>query len=293
MGPLDRTRALSLVVTLALALAISPCAGFEPPVPWSQHGSAVATVLQVPSALAESLLPEEVQADPQFAVKSSMGGSTTTGSFYLASYDDSSSVTYNELIVSSGKITFAPAAGATEAVEKKDTSTVTGNLRGGSRPSSSYSGGWLSNVYVDDQNALEAGKEVWGIDKKMAVFNRTLAEDGVTRTVRVTDPDSAALIVAVTYLESPGKAFPMSSDQTTLSVSLDGTNQVLYSVTGEDFRVQVVDSGILFDVPAESPLYGLLGQGGVDSGVTVASTSLLNNCTMDMEAPSVAGQVAT
>ena len=146
---------------------------------------------------------------------------------------------------------------------------------------------------MDDQNALEAGKEVWGIDKKMADFNRTLAEDGVTRTVRVTDPDSAALIVAVTYLESPGKAFPMSSDQTTLSVSLDATNQVLYSVTGEDFRVQVVDSGILFDVPAESPLYGLLGQCGVDSGVTVASTSLLNNCTMDMEAPSVAGQVAT
>ena len=27
------------------------------------------------------------------------------------------------------------------------------------------------NIY---QNALEAGKEVWGIDKKMAVFNRKL-----------------------------------------------------------------------------------------------------------------------
>ena len=245
--------------TLLAFSVVFPSLAFEPPVPWSQHGSAVATIIKVPTSLASSLLPEEVRSDSQFEIKSSLKGSTTTGSFYLAEYDTSSSVTYNELIVSSATLNFAPAA----AVAGSNTnSNGTGNSS-----TTSYSGGWLSNVYVDDENALEAGKEVWGIDKKLAVFNRSLAADGQTRTVRVTDPDTGALIVAATYLEGGGAAFPWSSQETTLSVSLDGAGQVLYSATPENFRVAPVDSGIAFEIPPGSPLYGLLGDGGAASGV--------------------------
>ena len=40
--------------------------------------------------------------------------------------------------------------------------------------SSQMNGQPISNDINIYQNALEAGKEVWGIDKKMAVFNRKL-----------------------------------------------------------------------------------------------------------------------
>ena len=43
----------------------------------------------------------------------------------------------------------------------------------------------------------------------------TLADDGQTHIVRVTDPESGALIVAVTYLDTGGATFPMTSNQTT------------------------------------------------------------------------------
>ena len=43
----------------------------------------------------------------------------------------------------------------------------------------------------------------------------TLAEDRQTHIVRVTDPESGALIVAVTYLDNRGPTFPMTTNQTT------------------------------------------------------------------------------
>ena len=80
---------------------------------------------------------------------------TCFSAFFLfsVSYDASSSVTYNELIVSCGTISFNPST----SVNNLDapSSATAGSSRNvwsqGDESSRSYSGGWLSNVYVDDQ----------------------------------------------------------------------------------------------------------------------------------------------
>lgn len=88
----------ALSVTGFLATVLSAAAAFEPPLPWTQHPEATATILEVPEETSMSLLSEEEQAIFTISPKRQWG-STSTGSIFLSQYQNSSSVAYNELIV--------------------------------------------------------------------------------------------------------------------------------------------------------------------------------------------------
>jgi acetoacetate decarboxylase len=108
-----------------------------PPAPWQLQGYAIQTLHLVEIDRIRSLIP------PQLEIVAVLPGKTL-GSIYISEYQSGSVLTYNELIV-------APAL-------VKHHRQV---------------GGWISHIYVDNLDSVAGGREIWGLPKEMAEFNRS------------------------------------------------------------------------------------------------------------------------
>jgi hypothetical protein len=106
-----------------------------PSPPWTLAGEAFVAMRAVPSQVARSLLPKELQLVQVVPGK-------TIGLVALIRYGAGSSLQYHELIV-------APAL-----------------VRHGFRV-----GAWISHIYVDSEPSMHAGREIWGLPKQLAAFS--------------------------------------------------------------------------------------------------------------------------
>ncbi|HIK15570.1 MAG TPA: acetoacetate decarboxylase family protein [Leptolyngbyaceae cyanobacterium M33_DOE_097] len=112
-----------------------------PPAPWTLKGYAFHTVQLANIDQARSLVPSEFHLLPVLPGK-------TLACVYLASYEPGSVLQYHELIVAllaryHYKIRF-----------------------------------WISHIYVDNENSVAGGREIWGLPKQMAHFTWQLEEQG-------------------------------------------------------------------------------------------------------------------
>src|SRR5437867_5261733 len=107
-----------------------------PPAPWTLQGNAIQTLQFVDSARVRPLIP------PALKLVSPWPG-RTLGGLYLARYGPGSTLEYNELIV------------------------VAALTRGAGR-----FGIWVSHIYVDDPASMAGGREIWGLPKELAEFDR-------------------------------------------------------------------------------------------------------------------------
>jgi len=112
-----------------------------PPAPWTLKGYAFHTLQLADIDQAQPLVPPEFHLLPVLPGK-------TLACVYLASYEHGSVLQYHELIVAllaryHYKICF-----------------------------------WISHIYVDNENSVAGGREIWGLPKEMAHFTWQLKEQG-------------------------------------------------------------------------------------------------------------------
>ncbi len=105
------------------------------PAPWTLKGYAVQTLQWLDLDQVRPLIP------PQFKIISP-GFNQTLGGLYFSRYQSGSILQYNELIVISGLVSY-----------------------------SGQWGGWISHIYVDDEDSVAGGREIWGLPKELAEFN--------------------------------------------------------------------------------------------------------------------------
>jgi len=121
-----------------------------PQAPWTLKGYAFLSLHLVEIAKASPFIPVEL------AIVSTIPGKTL-GGVYLSQYTNGSDLTYNELIVVAGLVSWRGTIGS-----------------------------WVSHIYVDNPDSVAGGREVWGLPKEMADFRWESGESGSV-TVRQGD----------------------------------------------------------------------------------------------------------
>ena len=115
-----------------------------PPAPWQLKGYAVQSLHLVDVEKARSFVPEELE------IVSFLPGKTL-GIVYLSSYETGSVLEYNELIVTAAFVRYQDKVG-----------------------------NWISHIYVDNEDSVAGGREIWSLPKELAEFS--WENDSVTVT---------------------------------------------------------------------------------------------------------------
>jgi acetoacetate decarboxylase len=178
-----------------------------PAAPWINKGFAYQSLHLIDIERARAFVPKDLQ------IVSVLPGKTL-GVFFTAAYGPGSALEYNELIV-------APAL-----------------TRHGGR-----FGFWISHIYVDNEDSMAGGREVWGLPKEMAQFS--WSNTGV-------EVYQGKLQLAALRWREPRWLLPMLLFLPTFSKL--GLN--LLAFLGKVRARSGITSGQL-DVPAESPFAAL------------------------------------
>jgi hypothetical protein len=105
-----------------------------PPAPWQLQGHAIQTLNLVNLENSRRFVPPELEIVSVFPGK-------TLGGVYLSAYESGSSLEYNELIVVAALVRYQGKIGS-----------------------------WISHIYVDNEDSVAGGREIWGLPKEMAEF---------------------------------------------------------------------------------------------------------------------------
>lgn len=119
-----------------------------PPAPWHLQGKALVNLYLVSVDVARLLIPSELTIIPILPGK-------TIGGVYVASYQAGSILEYNELIVVPALVRYQH-----------------------------HIGFWISHIYVDHQDSMRGGREIWGLPKEIAQFSWKNTEVLVTQNNR-------------------------------------------------------------------------------------------------------------
>ena len=112
-----------------------PVAASYPPAPWRLAGECAIAAMPAPLEASRARLPAGLAAVP-------VAPGWTVGGILLARYRGESTLDYDELIVFSGL------------------------ARRGWRV-----GGWISHIYVDLEESVAGGREIWGLPKELVEFD--------------------------------------------------------------------------------------------------------------------------
>jgi hypothetical protein len=113
-----------------------------PAAPWRLSGHALAIIRVVPIERIAPQVPKSLSIVP-------IAPGRTLSVFYLARYAEPSTLQYHECIVAPALVRKGPRIGA-----------------------------WISNVYVDNDLSMQAGRDVWGLPKQLAIFDWRWEERG-------------------------------------------------------------------------------------------------------------------
>lgn len=105
-----------------------------PAAPWTLKGYAVGTLHLIDIRRSRIFVPSALEVIPVLP-------GHTLGGVYLSSYTDDSTLKYHELIVVSALVRYE-----------------------------NYFGAWVSHIYVDNQDSVSGGREIWGLPKELAEF---------------------------------------------------------------------------------------------------------------------------
>jgi acetoacetate decarboxylase len=186
-----------------------------PPAPWNLRGYAVQTLHLIDIENARPFVPSELDIVSVFPGK-------TIGGIYVSSYQSGSTLEYNELIVISGLVRYREKIGS-----------------------------WISHIYVDNEDSVAGGREIWGLPKEMAEF--TLLQNRID--VRQSDRQ-------LCFLRYQRGMFSLSTwwRQSLSTDVFGGLDSQLLLFTGRvKSQFELVDGYL--DIPSESPFARLnLGQ---------------------------------
>eukprot|EP00937_MAST-01D_sp_MAST-1D-sp2_P002073 g2073.t1 len=195
-------------------------------------------------------------------VETKKGSGKTSGSLYVVQYTNASTVAYSEFI-------FLPA-------------TVT--YRG-------EQAGWVGAIWVDSTAAQGAGREVWGLQKRIGVFEWDRATDPKLQHVKLTDAETGALVLDASFDDDVLITIP-GQKQTEASFGVGATagaaaglppNTVVLSKTEQHYGVKLLKT-VYLNVPDSSPLHPVFASATLKTKVAMA------NGVFNMTAPTVLGR---
>jgi hypothetical protein len=105
-----------------------------PPAPWKLQGHAIQTLNLVNIENSRTFVP------PELEIVSVLPGKTLGGA-YISAYESGSILEYNELIIVAALVRYQGKVGS-----------------------------WISHIYVDNEDSVAGGREIWGLPKEMAEF---------------------------------------------------------------------------------------------------------------------------
>ena len=119
--------------------------GSHPPAPWRLGGPALVVPALVPIANARRAIPDGLSIVPATP-------GHTLGGLIAVTYEPGSTLSYSELIACAGTVR-----------------------------SGRHVGGWISHIWVDDQQSVNGGREIWKLPKDLAEFEVDRRADGSQR----------------------------------------------------------------------------------------------------------------
>lgn len=119
-----------------------------PPAPWHLTGKALISLHQISIEVSRPFIPAKLEIIPILPGKS-------IGGVYLASYQAGSVLEYHELIVVPALVRYQQ-----------------------------HIGFWVSHIYVDHEDSIRGGREIWGLPKEFADFKWKDSEVLVTQKDR-------------------------------------------------------------------------------------------------------------
>ena len=195
-------------------------------------------------------------------VETKKGSGVTSGSLYVVQYQNTSTVDYSEFI-------FIPA-------------TVT--YRG-------KQGSWVSNIFVDNAAAQQAGRELWGLNKTLGTFAWDRDTDPNMQHVKLTDAASGGLVFDGSFNDHVLITIP-GQKQTEASFGVGATagvaaglpsNTIVFSQTQQKYGVKLMKTAY-YNVPPSSPLHDVFSTATLKTKVAMA------NGLFNMTAPQVLGR---
>jgi hypothetical protein len=197
-----------------------------PPAPWQLNGRAWVSLSLIDIKLVRSYIPKELEIVQLLPGK-------TLGGLYIATYEISSTLTYNELIVFGGLTRRGRQMGA-----------------------------WVTHIYVDNPRSIAGGREIWGLPKQMARFHWIEGDSaphdvaqGISVRPQVTVYRNELLLCSLSYRwQTPG--IPLSLPPGSGSFSTVGNDLVWFSATGNLTPHLLVEAQV--DLACNSP-FSLMG----------------------------------
>jgi acetoacetate decarboxylase len=194
-----------------------------PQAPWTLKGYAFLSLHLIDIAKASPFVPVEL------AIVSSLPGKTL-GGVYLSQYTNGSNLTYSELIVVAGIVSWRGTIGA-----------------------------WVSHIYVNNPKSVAGGREIWGLPKEMANFHWESGDAG-----RVTVRQGDQMLCS---WRSTGRfsllrqrfSFPSFSEQNGNFLRFNSTAQANFGLVSATLDIpqsapfgRLIDSSPLMSVRADS-----------------------------------------
>ena len=243
---------LTLAKDLVGGTPLFPDDPVSPPIPWVQHGNAFVQEYDIPLALANDCVPAEFKV-----VETKAGSGVTTGSLYIAKYDNRSSIAYSELIFICATVEYQ-----------------------------GQKGNWVSSIYVDNEIAQKAGIDVWGLPKQLATFQWTENPSSGIERVVVMDKKTPEMTVLDGSFHDRSATIPFMH-QTVHTFSLVNQTTILLSDTVQKYGVKpFMKKNNVYNESSESPLHKYMTESKATVAVEMANG--LFNMTAPRKLPSSA-----
>ena len=239
---------------MTLLLAQSRCAPY-PARPWIQYGDGWVFQTEIDVSAARTIVPASFDI-----IETKRGSGKTNGAVYLVQYTAESTVVYSEAIFVCAEVSYKGA----------------------------HTGNWVGNIWVDNEAALQAGREVWKLQKEMATFEwsastapapaseaATAAGEHIQR-VTITTPASD-VVGSFNFTRS---LIPIPwQHQVVKTFSLDNaTGTVLLSQTAQKYTIHMLPNVDVL-IPPTSPLSSWMPMGGFKIGAKVELKGGMYNMT--------------
>jgi acetoacetate decarboxylase len=188
--------------------------GPHPPAPWRLGGPSLVVPALVPIVSARDAIPDSLHVLP-------VAPGYTLGGLVAVTYEPGSTLSYNELIACAGMVR-----------------------------SGRHVGGWISHIWVDDQESVNGGRGIWKLPKDLAEFRTDRRPDGSQRFSAHVDGTTLVRIAS-----APPRFTTPSAGLVPMISATDGGAQAWFTLGRSTLKAGPARTKV--EIPAESPLAGL------------------------------------
>jgi acetoacetate decarboxylase len=186
----------------------------HPPAPWRLGGPSLVVPALVPIDNARRVIPDALSILPATP-------GHTLGGLIAVTYEPGSTLSYSELIACAGMVR-----------------------------SGRHVGGWISHIWVDDQESVNGGRGIWKLPKDLAEFHTDRRPDGSQRFSATANGATLVRLAA-----GPPRAIVPTAALVPMISASDGGTQRWFTLGRSSMKAG--PARVKVEIPPESPFAGL------------------------------------